>query len=187
MGAGVIPLAVHKGELFFLFQQTFSGRKTGYLIDFGGGINEGESYLSAAIREFIEETDTLYFSSDLERAYRSEERVEQQIPQLEALFEKTLSTHPEWWCRRALGNKEVPKDWRTYFIEFPFRDIAPLNQLWELNSGGRFKKRRQLVWLSAETLLALYASEPKRLWKRVRQLEGAEALIHNIQSHLTIR
>ncbi len=41
MGAGVIPLVVKDGEILFLFQQTFSGRKVGYLIDFGGGLGVG--------------------------------------------------------------------------------------------------------------------------------------------------
>ena len=34
MGAGVIPLAVKDGEVLFLFQKTFTGRKAGQLIDF---------------------------------------------------------------------------------------------------------------------------------------------------------
>ncbi|MEJ1297822.1 MAG: hypothetical protein RPU64_04340, partial [Candidatus Sedimenticola sp. (ex Thyasira tokunagai)] len=34
MGAGVIPFAVNDGEVYFLFQTTFSGRKVGHLIDF---------------------------------------------------------------------------------------------------------------------------------------------------------
>ena len=186
MGAGVIPLAIKDGELLFLFQKTFSGRKAGTLIDFGGGLNEGESYRQAAVREFVEESETLYFADHIESACRSESSVQQQIQQIDKLFECTLSEHPDWGCRRASINPNKPKDWRTYFIEFPFRELSPLNQEWSSNSQGRFKKRRQLLWISADQLLKTYAQSPDRLWKRVRQLEGAEALIHKIQASLPL-
>ena len=35
----------------------------------------------------------------------------------------------------------------------------------------------ELVWVAADELLAIYATAPDRLWKRVRQLENAAALI----------
>ena len=87
MGAGVIPFAVSGGEIRFLFQKTFSGRKTGYLIDFGGGLGTGEDYRETAIREFIEETETMYFSDDLREASRTVERIRNQIPVVAALFD----------------------------------------------------------------------------------------------------
>ena len=59
MGAGVIPLAINKNEVWFLFQKTFSGRKVGHLIDFGGGLGKSEDHQQTAIREFVEETETI--------------------------------------------------------------------------------------------------------------------------------
>ena len=184
MGAGVIPLAINNYELLFLFQKTFSGRKTGYLIDFGGGLGGGEDYRTTAMREFVEETETMYLSDDLKSAHRSEELVTQQLKQVTQIFEHTLSTHPHWWRRRNPGSRKKPKDWRTYFIEFPFRDIQALNREWESDTSGRFKKRRELVWVSAGRLLDIYARSPNELWKRVQQLEDAETLIRDIQSSL---
>ncbi|MEW8107398.1 MAG: hypothetical protein AB2801_20515, partial [Candidatus Thiodiazotropha endolucinida] len=73
-----------------------------------------------------------------------------------------------------------PKKWRTYFIEFPYRDIQALNREWQQDSMGRFKKRRELTWVASDELLALYANRPERLWKRVRQLESAPVLIQSI-------
>ena len=70
MGAGVIPFAVHGNEVSFLFQTTFTGRKVGHLIDFGGGLGPDEGYRETAIREFVEETETMYFSDDLQQASR---------------------------------------------------------------------------------------------------------------------
>jgi len=184
MGAGVIPLAVKDGEVLFLFQKTFTGRKVGYLIDFGGGLGDGEDYRAAAVREFVEETETMYLTDDLGSARRSEDRVREQITHVEEIFERTLSTHPHWWRRRDLGNPEKPRDWRTYFIEFPFRDISALNSEWKSDTSGRFKKRRELVWIPANRLLDIYARSPGDLWKRVQQLENAEKLICEIQSSL---
>jgi hypothetical protein len=184
MGAGVIPLTVKDGEVLFLFQKVFSGRKAGYLIDFGGGLGDKEDYRATAVREFVEETETMYLTDDLALACRSDDQVRKQISAVEQLFERTLSVHPDWWCRREPGNPKKPKDWRTYFIEFPFRDNTALNNEWASDTTGRFKKRREVVWISADSLLNIYNNSPLDLWKRVRQLENAGTLIREIQSSL---
>jgi len=180
MGAGVIPFTVIDGKVSFLFQTTFSGRKVGHLIDFGGGLGEGEDFRETAIREFVEETETMYFAADVQRACRTVERVKRQIPVVEALFDETLSVHPHWWCRRSPGNPLNPKLWRTFFIEFPYRDIDKLNREWAADKNGRFKKRRELFWVAGNDLLAIYDHAPNKLWKRVRQLENAKETIHSI-------
>jgi hypothetical protein len=180
MGAGVIPFAVNDCKVYFLFQTTFSGRKAGYLVDFGGGLGATEDYREAAIREFVEETETMYFSDDLQQASRTVESVSNQIPIVAALFNETLAVQPEWWCRRAPGNSLQPKRWKTFFIEFPYRDVEQLNREWAADKVGRFKKRRELVWVSAAELLVLYEKAPDKLWKRVRQLENATETVHAI-------
>jgi len=43
MGASVIPFCHGQGKVSFLFHKTFSGRRAGCLVDFGGGGSEGES------------------------------------------------------------------------------------------------------------------------------------------------
>ena len=104
MGAGVIPFTVHGNEVSFLFQTTFTGRKVGHLIDFGGGQGPDEGYRETAIREFVEETETMYFSDNLQQACRTGDSVRQQIPVVAAVFDQTLAAHPDWWCQRAPGN-----------------------------------------------------------------------------------
>ena len=101
MGAGVLPFAVNDNKVYFLFQKTFTGRKVGYLIDFGGGLGAYEDYRESAIREFVEETETMYFSDDVRQASRTVESVNNQIPIVEALFDETLTVHPDWCYRRA--------------------------------------------------------------------------------------
>ena len=180
MGAGVIPFTVTDCKVYFLFQSTFAGRKAGYLVDFGGGPGTGEGYRETAIREFVEETETMYFSDDVRQASRSVERVKKQIPIVKALFDKTLAVHPDWWCKRAPGNPLYPKRWKTFFIEFPYREIKELNQEWEADKVGRFKKRRELVWVAAGELLSIYENSPDKLWKRVRQLENVTETVRSI-------
>ena len=180
MGAGVLPFSLVEGKVLFLFQTTFSGSKAGFLTDFGGGLATGEDYRQTAIREFVEETETMYFCDDLSLAVRSEERILAQIAVVEALFEQTLRHHPDWWCRRHPGNPVRPKDWLTFFVEFPYRDLDPLNREWQIDQSGRFKKRRELHWVAADELLAIYEHSPENLWKRVRQLQNAQQTILSI-------
>ncbi len=52
-----------------------------------------------------------------------------------ALFDRTLNAHPDWWCPRASINPLKPKQWKSYFIEFPYRDIEPLNLQWQLQDA----------------------------------------------------
>jgi hypothetical protein len=97
-----------------------------------------------------------------------------------AITKQTLSVHPDWWCRRAPGNPLNPKRWRTFFIEFPYRDVEELNREWAADDSGRFRKRRELFWVTGNELLAIYDHAPDKLWKRVRQLENARETIHFI-------
>lgn len=185
MGAGVIPFTVHEQQVHFLFQTVFVGRKSGYLIDFGGGVNDGESYQQAAARELVEETETMFFAEgihDILSAKKTPVRIERQLAIVTKLFEQTLQQHPDWWCRREPGNKIPPKDWKTFFIEVSYQDLVIINQQWKIEDGRqtRFSKRRELHWIEARQLLMIYEQQPQKLWKRVRQLMGAQSIIKAI-------
>ena len=191
MGAGVIPFAVHKQQVHFLFQTVFSGRKAGYLIDFGGGVNAGETYQQAAAREFIEETETMFFAEgeeDLQAAQKIPSRIARQLPVMTRLFENTLQNHPYWWCQREPGNKLPAKDWKTFFIEMEYQDLRIMNREWkkEEHRQTRFSKRRELHWIDADRLLFIYEHQPEMLWKRVRQLVNARSVIQLIKQEKTV-
>ena len=156
MGAGIIPFCVNDGQVLFLFHKTFSGRRAGRLVDFGGGAEPGEDHRQTAIREFIEETETMYFSENVETAELTQARMQAQTPLLESLFDRTLQSHPDWWCRRDAGSKGRPRDWKTFFVEFEYRDVTDMNREWERDAGTRFSKRRELVWMPADNLCDLY-------------------------------
>ena len=55
MGAGILPIALHKGKLYFLFGKENKYADTPGWSDFGGGIDKGEKPLNTAIREAQEE------------------------------------------------------------------------------------------------------------------------------------
>jgi len=180
MGAGLIPFCVNESKVHFLLHKTFSGRRAGYLVDFGGGSHEGETYRQTAVREFVEETDTMFLASDLSRARRTPARIAAQIPVMDTLLGQTLDAHPDWWCQRAPGSKIPPKDWRTYFVEVEHRDVDDINAQWAGDDGSRFKKPRELLWVPGDELLAIIDTTPERLWKRVRQLIGARKTVEAI-------
>jgi len=191
MGAGVIPFSVHNKQVCFLFQTVFSGRKMGHLIDFGGGVNEGETHRQTAAREFLEETETMFFAEgieDIKAAAKIPSRVARQLPIITKLFDHTLQQHPHWWCRREPGNKIPPKDWKTFFIEVEYQDLSVINQEWAMEKGlqTRFSKRRELHWIDADQLLFIYEHHPEKLWKRVRQLVNARMVIQMIKKEKII-
>jgi len=185
MGASVIPFCVQDGQVLFLFHKTFSGRRAGHLVDFGGGGESGESHRQTAIREFIEETETMYFSGNIHAAELTRERIQAQIPVLETLFDRTLRSHPDWWCQRGKGSNGKPRDWKTFFIEFEYRDVTDMNREWALDTVNRFTKRRELVWLPAGELSDIFEHSPDRLWKRVRQLVNAKEMIRTIVTSMS--
>lgn len=186
MGAGVIPFSVHNQQVLFLFQKVFSGRKTGYLIDFGGGVNKWETYQQAAAREFVEETETMFLAENIEEIKKAEKspiRVSHQLEIVTQLFDRTLQLHPQWWCWREPGNKVPQKDWKTFFIEFEYQDLTIINQEWKVEGDlkARFSKRRELHWIDADSLLFIYEHQPEKLWKRVRQLVNVRQIIQAIK------
>ena len=61
MGGGILPVALHNGQLHFLFGEEFDERKW---IDFGGGSKPGESLIQTATRECCEELDGFFGSAN---------------------------------------------------------------------------------------------------------------------------
>lgn len=171
-GAGVIPFAHADGTSWFLFHKTFTGRRAGLLVDFGGGSRRGESQVETAAREFIEETDAMFFAKncddDLASLFHS------QYALMLQLIEQTQQNHPNWWSSRPGRN------WKTFFVEVKYRELADINSAWAQDRTGRFRKRRELLWLKAERLLDIINDQPGDLWKRLRQYQGMRETIQAI-------
>ena len=150
--------------------------------DFGGGGHPGESHRDTAVREFVEETETLFFEPDPDNARRTPDRVALQSAMMRERLDRTLAAHPDWFCAREPDRAGRPRDWRTFFVEVEHRDLDPMNRAWELNPGGRFVKRRELFWVPGAELLRIYRETPERLWKRLRQMPGAPAVVEAIMA-----
>lgn len=179
-GAGVIPFARVDGQPCFLFHKTFSGRRAGLLVDFGGGSRAGETQFQTAAREFVEETEAMFFADSCDADSDRGMLMEPQYRLMLQLIERTQSRHPQWWCRRVSVNSDKPRDWKTYFVEVDYRPPDAMNRAWADNKAGRFKKRRELVWLTADQLLDVFQNSTEKLWTRVRELEGAAGIVRAI-------
>jgi hypothetical protein len=182
-GGSVIPVAGHGRLCHFLFHKTFSGRRAGLLVDFGGGSRVGESLLQTAAREFVEETEAMFFApdcnTDLESQFDPQNRLMMQ------LIEQTLQRNPAWWCGRRSSVGARPRDWRTFFVEVDYKDPLAMNAAWAHDSTGRFKKRRELIWLTADELLGVIDNEPEALWKRIREYDKLREIVLAIRSAIT--
>jgi hypothetical protein len=99
-GAGILPFALHGGRVRFLFHKTFSGRRSGLLVDFGGGAQAGETAFQTAAREFVEETEALFLAADVTLAARAGSEYRRQCKTVQALLARTQQEHADWWCRR---------------------------------------------------------------------------------------
>jgi len=55
-GAGILPIAVHRNKVYFLFGRENKYNDTPGWSDFGGGIEPGESLIDTNLREIEEET-----------------------------------------------------------------------------------------------------------------------------------
>jgi hypothetical protein len=179
-GAGVIPFAWVDGTPSFLFHKTFTGRRAGLLVDFGGGSQSGETQYQTAAREFVEETDAMFFADSCNDDSDTRMQMKSQYQLMLQLIENTQSKHPQWCCRRVCVTDDKPRDWKTYFVKLDYRAPDDMNTAWAEDKNGRFKKQRELHWLTAEQLLDVFDNRPEALWKRVRELEGARAIVRAI-------
>ena len=61
MGGGVLPVAINKGKLYFLFSREYINSKDdgGLWSDFGGSKDNDETYFQTALREGYEESDKI--------------------------------------------------------------------------------------------------------------------------------
>ena len=180
-GAGVIPFAWVDGTSCFLFHKTFTGRRAGLLVDFGGGSEACETQYQTAAREFIEETEAMFFTDSCKDNRNTQMQMKSQYQLMLQMIENTQSEHPQWWCRRGSVTDDKPRDWKTYFVELDYKPPDDMNAAWAEDKSGRFKKQRELLWLTAAQLLDIFDNRPESLWKRVRELEGASDIVRSIE------
>ena len=183
-GAGIIPFTQYDNTLYFLFHKTFKGRRAGLLVDFGGGSNDSENYQQTAIREFIEETEAMFFSDDIKIPAQD---INSQYILLKNCLQHTQEQHPDWWCKRRRLKDNTFKDWKTFFVEVGYKNLTLMNIEWATDISHRFIKRRELLWISADNLVDIIENKPEKLWKRVRALDNLKSIILNISAQISSR
>jgi len=179
-GAGIIPFTKNNNSTDFLFHKTFTGRRAGLFVDFGGGSNFGESYQQTAVREFIEETEAMFFCENIKQEDRS---ISAQSSVLAKLLQETQQRHPDWWCARRRLKDQRLKDWKTFFVQVDYKDVAAMNKAWASDSSHQFVKRRELIWLDSSILVDIIDHKPEQLWKRVRELENLKSIVVKISTN----
>jgi hypothetical protein len=58
-----------------------------------------------------------------------------------------------------------------------------MNTAWAEDRTGRFKKRRELCWLSADQLQDIVENRPEVLWKRIKEYDGLSQVIVAISTN----
>eukprot|EP01118_Nematostelium_gracile_P001063 TRINITY_DN1105_c0_g1_i1.p1 TRINITY_DN1105_c0_g1~~TRINITY_DN1105_c0_g1_i1.p1 ORF type:complete len:183 (-),score=57.40 TRINITY_DN1105_c0_g1_i1:88-636(-) len=147
--AGILPFAIHDGEMYFLFHRTFVGKKMGTLIDMGGGISkeDNKDIKRTAAREFSEETAGLYFSEDPEadaEFLHQDNMTESDMQQgrvvrecTERVFEM-LQKQPVW----------VFGGYKLHVLEIPYHDLKALNKAFE-----KAPKKREFLWVHVNDII----------------------------------
>ena len=62
-----------------------------------------------------------------------------------------------------------------------------MHAAWAEDRAGRFKKQRELCWLSADQLLEIVEYRPEALWKRIREYQGLRDAVMAIARDATHR
>lgn len=106
--SGVIPYIYEGGKLYFLLGVD---RKTNELTDLGGGVKKGENSLSAAIREFKEESRSS-FNKKYYRAntYALAPAVHDKDHKMSVIF---LPVHTRWFLMAPVIFKEIQTKKKT--------------------------------------------------------------------------
>eukprot|EP01124_Arcella_intermedia_P020431 TRINITY_DN27905_c0_g1_i1.p1 TRINITY_DN27905_c0_g1~~TRINITY_DN27905_c0_g1_i1.p1 ORF type:complete len:207 (+),score=28.51 TRINITY_DN27905_c0_g1_i1:50-670(+) len=176
-GAGVVPFAVHNGEVLFLLHKTFQGAKKGTLIDWGGSTESRETPLQTAAREFVEETECMYFASDIPShlSRKSEPERTKQI----ALVEELLGKGTVGYCNSHFGLLS----YRAFFAQFPYRDLSTINKRFQKAKEYGLEKTRQLEWVTTEQLLeGLSDKSSTPLFVRLKNINNLSKIVIDINS-----
>ena len=100
MGAGILPVTVHRGKVYFLFSREYINSKDdgGLWSDFGGSKEKKETFYDTAVREGYEESSGfLGNKSKIKNLIKSS-------------FVKTVT---------------LPKIYRTYIVYIPYDKTLP--------------------------------------------------------------
>jgi len=106
MGGGILPVAIHKGKLYFLFSREYINSKVdgGLWSDFGGSKEKNETFFETSLREGYEESDNIIGSKkDMKKLMEN------------SLQEITINGY-RTYVVLIKYNKDLPKKFRNKFL-----------------------------------------------------------------------
>ena len=132
MGGGVLPIAIYKGKVYFLFSREYINNKGdgGLWSDFGGSKDDDETYFQTALREACEESDKIIGSKKTiknlmknslheitlndYRTYVVLIKYDKDLPKkFREKFLRIKENKPHLLCKNGLYEKDMLK-WYTY-------------------------------------------------------------------------
>lgn len=136
MGAGVLPMAFHKGNIYFLFSREWIDSKEdgGLWSDFGGSKDSNESFKETAIRECNEESNKILGSKK-----RIEYLVNKSIKTITMNGYKTYIVLIDF-------DTNLPKKFRNQFLKVKKNNPDLINK-----NNGLYEKD-MLKWMSYKDL-----------------------------------
>jgi len=187
-GAGVLPFYIdqEKKEIFFLFHRIFRGKKKGFVVDWGGSTEPKELPQVTACREFIEETEGMFFAQDVNDSDKSPRTITLQTQQGLNLLHRT-----QRYCQ-AEHFLSSPKSLLTYHLFLIETGNRPrlaqqMNERYSREEKA-FSKRREVFWLSGAQVIDLLRDERtlpiedhSPLFVRVKKVSSLIQTIQNIQ------
>ena len=167
MGAGILPIAIHKGQLYFLFGKENKYADTPGYADFGGGaLNPSESLLETAIREFTEET-TGYWGS-----------IPEMTEYINAIGSKYIDIPAAKGSRKTISYRTylLPVKYSPSFETFYNNNHAFLEERLPVDvyKNSKIFEKSQVRWM---TINDLYAALVKKRKKAGKEVVGKEDIV----------
>ena len=132
MGGGVLPIAIFKGKIYFLFSREYINSKDdgGLWSDFGGSRDKNETFFQTALREACEESDNIIGSKKVikklmennlqeitingYRTYVVLIKFDKYLPiKFRNKFLSIKNNKPQLLCKKGLYEKDMLK-WYSY-------------------------------------------------------------------------
>lgn len=137
MGAGFLPTALYKGQLYFLFgKENIYATTPGYA-DFGGGHDNNETFFETAIREFTEETTGIFGSQN---------ELKQYVKKI-GTFTIDYKPNPKYSTYRTYI---LPIVYNPYIVEFYNNNHSFLKEKLPTNlyKNAKYLEKSEMKWFS---------------------------------------
>lgn len=155
MGGGILPIAVHKNKIYFLFSREYiyASHNAGLWSDFGGSKHKGETNMQTALREGLEESNGLLGTkNDIKKLIKNE-------------LVEVINVRDEYQCYLIKINydKSLEKKFRDDFLKVKKENSNMINK------NGLYEKD-MVKWIELSKLNDFYSNFKKNYKSVVKQI-----------------